>query len=338
MTIVKCKNCGRLIHYSSKCFLCGSTEGFVRMSDAKVHENAENAFLTAQKLISAGRFAEGEAAVSEVLKWSPNSSEAHWLRLLARAGCRNDGELVMNGVCLDDMSDFDTSCMFANDAEKHVYKTVGAVSANLRAALRNMIKAKYLSDKNRLDISGKLNELDGFIRPKRAALMDAWGRLRQYEQQLKLLESEGAIHIAEHRRTLLDARASAAKIRSEIENKPEITEKEYFSYKTNIEMISGMSIASVNNIEKLRAEHPSVASAADITAKRDELEHSIAAMMAEIKKYEQQTEALIAQICSVNAAEEKLLGLADEGNYTELKQVLGENNFERAVQYACAGK
>ena len=50
------------------------------------------------------------------------------------------------------------------------------------------------------------------------------------------------------------------------------------------------------------------------------------------------TEALIAQIRSVNAAEEKLLGLADEGNYTELKQVLGDNNVERAVQYACAGK
>lgn len=338
MTIVKCTKCGRMIHYAAKCFFCGAADGFSRISDAQVHENAQKAFVAAQKLITQGRFAEGETACTEVMRWSPNSAEAHWLRLLARSGCRSDGELLLSGVSITEMSDYGAACMSGSDAEKEVYLNVGRAHARLRETLSSMVSSKCAAMKKRLEIPQRLSELQQKVAEKRSAMTSAWISLQQYEQQLKQLECGCRMQLHEYRQALSDAQMAAMGIRADIENKDEISENEHFTYKTDLEAISAMSIDVADELEKISAQHPVKNAGAELIAKRDERKMFIEAQLKELKAFEQKTQAFIAEIKAIDAQKEALDAMINSGDHAKLREVLGDANFDRAVQYACAAK
>lgn len=334
MKIIRCLNCGRLVHEETLCLFCGNSITGKSISSAAVHENAQTSFSLAESLVLQKRFDEALVTLNEVMKWSPNCSEVHWLRLLARNCCTNDRELFYSGVCVIGTPDHETALRYASEEEKQVYTSVGNSCAALRKTLLDMIRSRNKSVIENLNLTETLSQLRKFISEKQITLLSAWQELRKCEQEMKLLENEGEYFIHECKITTQAVRDSSMQIRQNLENTSEINREQYFKYKLKLESLQKTADAAKDEYYRLRSQHPSVAAFAELCQKRSELKTTIESILEEIKEYENKIEAVISQM---NSAEEDcriLLQTAEEGNYRQVISVLGQNNFDRAVKYA----
>lgn len=334
MKIVRCLNCGRLVHEEKLCFFCGSSLSGEAVSSAEVHENAQTSFSLAGSLVTQGRFDEALAALDEVMKWSPNCSEVHWLRLLARNGCKNDRELFYSGVCVIGTPDHETALRYASEEEKQVYTSVGNCCAALRKTLLDMIGSRNKAVIERLDLTETLSQLRKFISEKQITLISTWQELRKCEQELKLLENEGEYCIHECVINTQAVRDASMQIRQSLENTGEINREQYFRYKHKLESLQKTADAAKDEYYRLKTQHPSVAAFAELCRKRGELKAAIDRILEEIKEYENKTEAFISRINSAEEDCRMLLRTAEDGNYRQVISLLGQNNFDRAVKYA----
>lgn len=334
MKIVRCLNCGRLVHKDAVCLFCGNITFSEPVSSEKIHENAQTSFSLAGSLMVQGRFNEALAAIDEVMKWSPNCSEVHWLRLLSRNGCKNDRELFYSGVCVIGTPDHETAVRYASEEEKQVYTSVGNSCAALRKTLLDMIRSRNKAVIEKLDLSETLSQLRQFITEKQNTLLSSWQELRKCEQELKLLENEVEYFIHECKVNTQAVLDSSMMIRQSLENTSEMDREQYFMYKIKLESLQKTADAAKNEYYRLRSQHPSVAAFAELCHKRSELKSTIDLTLEEIKEYENITEAAILQMNSTEEECRKLIQTVEEGNYRQVISILGQNNFDRAVKYA----
>lgn len=338
MRIVRCPSCGRLVHMDDKCLFCQSTLENTAVCLSEVHENARDAFDKAETLVKQGHFDAAQNYLCEVMKWSPNSSEVHWLRLLARTGCKNDRELFYSGAHIAESTDYDTALRYAGGEEKQTYSAVGDACAELKNKLLGMIRSRNSMMMNNLDLENVLSDMRQFISIKRNDVLAAWQELRSCEQELKLLENEGIYSIHECVANTQHILNEAAEIRESLEDTDEISRKQFFTYKAKLDGMKRTAESAKEEYYRLRAEHPSLGEFAELSQKRDSLKHSIKITLDEIKAYELKIEAVIARMNSVNENGEKLLKLVESGDYEQVKAVLGQSEFERAAQYALSLK
>lgn len=334
MTIVRCSKCNRLIHRDMFCFFCGDDSEGEHISDAQVHNNAADSFAVAEEMLTLGLFEKAESALAEVMKWSANSSEAHWLRLLLRAKCRNDTELFYSGLDIEGTPDYETALRYASDYEKQVYTSVGKACSSLKKTLSEMIKSRNIRTIEELNLHDTLNGLQRFIEEKRAKLLSAWQELRKCEQELKLLESEGTIFIHECRNNMQSICDDASELRENLENTSEMGRKEYLLYKTKIEGLRKTANAAKDEYYRLSSQHPSLGNFSELCKKREELKSIIAALLDEVKNYEKSIERVISELNSKKKEANMLMEIAEAGNYEQVKAALGQRNFDRAVKYA----
>ena len=60
MIIVKCEKCGKMLHQTDKCFVCGNTSGFVQMESLiTIHENVSDEYKRLEELVKNRKFEEG---------------------------------------------------------------------------------------------------------------------------------------------------------------------------------------------------------------------------------------------------------------------------------------
>ncbi len=334
MRIVKCPRCNRLVHMDKTCTFCRSALDNIAVSQAEVHENARDAFEKAEQLVTQERFDAAQSYLCEVMKWSPNSSEVHWLRLLARAGCKNDRELFYSGARLEESSDYDTALRYANDAEKQTYSAVGKACAGLKNDLLKMIKSRNSMMLDDLNLENVLSDMQQFIGEKRSAVLSTWQELRSCEQELKLLENEGVYSIHECVANTQHILNEAAEIRESLEDTDEIDRKRFFTYKTKLDGMKKTAENAKEEYYRLKSEHPSLSEFVRLNEKRDYLKNAIQNTLDEIKAYELRIETVISQMNSVKEEGERLLEMAENGNYEQLTAVLGQDDFERAAQHA----
>lgn len=338
MRILRCSNCNRLIHAGASCFFCKSSKESPQVSAAEVHENARTPLMMAETLVEQGRFDEALAALAEVMKWSPNSSEVHWLRLLARARCSSDAQLLYSGADIADSADFDTALRYASEEEKQVYLGVSNSCDALRKTLVDMIKSRNAMTIDKLNLSEVLSQMQRFVSEKRSALLSTWQELRKCEQELKLIENEGEIYMHECRTNMRNILSTSQQMRESLENTSEIARKQFFEYKTKLEGLKRAAENAKEEYNRLKSSHPSVAAFAELCKKRDELKGAVDSELSEIREYEKKIEAVISRLNAAKEAGTRLLELAESGNYEQVKSVLGQNNFERAAQYALSQK
>ena len=334
MKIGICSECKRIIHIDKACFFCGKQTAASVVSEAEVHENARESFAKAETLVAQGRFADAESALSEVMKWSPNSSEVHWLRLLARAKCRNDRELFFSGVTITDSPDYETAQRYASEKERQLYSEIDSACGKLKKALTDMIKSYNANAIARLELASKQARVKQFLSDKRNVLLTAWQELRKCEQEMKLLENESLYYIHECQNNMLSARNESASIRSELENTAEIGRKQYFAYKVKLDSLKKTAEIAKDEYYRLKSQHPSVASFEELCKKRDEISSRIDKELAQVRQSEKSIEAAIEEMNTRKREGNILLELAQAGSYDKIKGVLGQENFERAVQYA----
>lgn len=338
MRIVKCSDCGRLIHYDKTCLFCGSSSENPEVSQAVVHENAQSAFKMAEMFVAQGQFEDALESLGEVFVWSPNSSEAHWLRLLARSSCKNDRELFLGGVSVSELPDYDAAIRFASDDEKMVYSSVGDACAALKSTLMRMIRSRNSMVMQKLNIADTLSAMQGFISEKRKVLLSTWQELRKCEQELKLLENEGEYYIHECRENTEYVRSRSMNIRRSLENTSELEKKQFFKYKIQLGGLKSVADGAKEEYYRLKSSHPSVPAFTELSQKRDKLKDALYAQLEEVKAYEKEIEALISQINSEKEYGKKLLEMAQSVHYGQVKDKLGQKNYERAVQYVLTQK
>ncbi|MGN0649029.1 MAG: hypothetical protein ACI4KM_01215 [Oscillospiraceae bacterium] len=334
MRIVKCAHCNRLVHSDNVCFFCGNETGGETVCEAEVHENARESFAAADALVAQGSFAEAETELCEVMKWSPNSPEVHWLRLLARAKCKNDRELFFSGISIAETPDYETAQRYAGETEKQVYTAVEAAASALKKAVVEAVTKRNAALIDKLGLPAVLSETKRIIGEKRSRLLSLWQELRKCEQELKLLELEGQYYIYECRNNMHSARDESARIRSDLENTAEMGRKEYFTYKVKLESLKKTAEAAKEEFYRLKSQHPSVAAAAELIKKRDSLKSAIDSELAEVKRYEQRIQAVISDMNAVRREGNVLLETAQAGGYEQVKSVIGQSNFDCAVKHA----
>lgn len=338
MRIIVCSKCGRLIHADKLCFFCGNTEGGSPASESAVHENAQNSFALAEMMLLQGQFDEAQQTIAEVMEWSANCSEVHWLRMLARARCRSDRELFFSGASLDENPDYETALRYAGEEEKTAYLTVGNACAAFRKTLVEMVNSRNSMVIEKLSLSEELNALRSFISQKRTSILSKWQELRKCEQELRLLENEGMYFVRECRRNMEDVCEAAGDIRGEFENISEIDRKQFFTQKVKLEGLKRAANTAKEEYYRLKEEHPSIAAFAELNEKRGEIAAAINSELSEIKEYEKKIEGIIAQINAAKQEGEALLESANAGKYEPIRAALGQANYERAARYALSLK
>ncbi len=334
MNIVKCSQCRRLIHMSGVCFFCGSIKDSPVVSSAEVHENAAAHFALAEAAVSQGRFAEAKKALIEVMRWSATSSEVHWLRLLAEAGCKNDRELFLSGIDISGAPDCETALRYASEEEKQVYSAVINASSALKTTLINMINSRNAKLTADMQPEETLRQMKAFVGEKTSYLLAAWQELRKCEQEMKLLENEGLIYIHESRHNMQSIRDEASTLRQSLENTEELSRKEFLMYKAKLEGMKKTAESAKEEYYRLKSQHPSVKSFDELCQKRSGIKAQIDSTLAEIRQYETEIEALIENLNAKKRDGNILLEMAEAGNYKQVINALGQSNFDRAVHYA----
>lgn len=334
MTIARCSQCKRLIHLDRVCFFCGNDKESEQVSVAQVHNNAAASFAEAEEFLAGGQFEKAEAAIGEVMKWSANSSEAHWLRLLMRAKCRNDKELFLSGSDIEGTPDYETALRYASEEEKQVYISVGKACSSLKKTLSDMIKSRNVRAIDELNLHETLQWLQRFVEEKRAKLLSAWQELRKCEQELKLLETEGTIFIHECRNNMQSVCSDASELRENLENTSEMGRKEYLLYKTKLDSLKKTADSAKEEYYRLSSQHPSLGAFTELCKKRDELKNIIGVTLNEVRNYEKDIERIISELNAKKKEANMLLEIAEAGNYEQVRTALGQRNFDRAVKYA----
>lgn len=94
--------------------------------EASGHENFEysNLISSARLSLEGGDFDDARRAYEQVLNYNPRESQAYWGLLLLEHECRNEEELILDGVDIAPASNFKNAVAFATEREQQTYRDV----------------------------------------------------------------------------------------------------------------------------------------------------------------------------------------------------------------------
>ena len=335
MIIVKCEKCGKMLHQTDKCFVCGNTSGFVQMESLiTIHENVSDEYKRLEELVKNRKFEEGLELSKEVLEWMPFCSEIFWLRLLAKNHCATDEELIHKGTAYEDSADYFNAVLFADETQKMVYTTVSNKIMAVKNILSKYIAEHEFSAKKNTSILRYQSDLIGKNELYRKKLFELWKEMKKVEHDIMAVEEDCVLLIAEYKEILEKASSEAMARCLEIREKRECTKDVLYKYRVCLDGLLKQTEDAKTSIDAMRKQHPFVETYRALVKKRDLINSEIDKELGMLKSYEKTVESAVLEIERIEERHQKALESIENYNFSKAYSLLGENRFKMALAEA----
>lgn len=150
MNVCICSGCSKKILtsklYDNKCFVCGTIN---KIEDDDNGTYIEMVINECEKELFSQNYRKAVELYDKYIELFPNISTLYWGRFMATNSCCNAEQLLKHGISLEENSDFQVACHFANDDEREYYeylsRTRSEIAKRLISELEIMKKATIKS-------------------------------------------------------------------------------------------------------------------------------------------------------------------------------------------------
>ena len=335
MIITRCGSCGKLLHETGKCFFCGNTTNFVKVSSTTdIHSNIKEEYEKLEILVKNKKFDAAIALSKNILEWMPNCSDVFWLRLLSKNNCNTDEELVRKGVFCEESSDYYNAVFFGNEAQKEVYKSISEKISLLKdVLLRHVTEHEYV-EKKRTNILQIQTDFPNEINYRTRCLHELMDELVQTECEIATIEKDCLLLVDEHRMTLEKITSEADSIKSKTHKIEECNEEELHKYQTKFGELHHQLEQAKVAITSMRKQHPWITEYNDLTKKRDGIVTKIDNELNSLKSYQKHIKSTVAEIERIETRHTEALISLTKYRFFDICDLLGEDQFTSAFHEA----
>lgn len=324
MKIMKCNNCGKLIHVTNKCYHCGSISGFEEVKKPIIHENVDKEYSCMQSYLTEKKYEDVINLSHTVIQWMPDFSGAFWMRILAKNKCSTDLELIQKGFSFDDSADFYNAMKFGDEYEKCVYQDIKNKIEELKKEYSSRLLLnlnKEIADTNILEVNEKMSfEIEKY----RNRIFDLWTALEKTEQKLYIIEMKSQLLVEEYKKSLETAHSSSISIKNQSYQMQECTEDEFHSYQVKIDGILYQSEQAREAIENMKENHPLVTEFNELVAERNQQIAKIENELSELRKYEQSVQSTISIVEQIESKYKAALKNLEKYDFYVARNILNQ--------------
>lgn len=333
MKIVRCNNCGKLLHKTTRCYYCGSSTSFKEVSDPIIHENVRMQYVEIEKLLENKKFSDVIKLSYEIIEWMPHFSSIFWIRLLAKNQCCNDEELIKNGFSYEDDPDFYNALIFSDAEEKQIYLDVSSKIEIIKKELKNKVVIHEYNAKNATNIVEIQLRMQSYVEEKRKKLFHLWTELKQIEDDLYDLEMKCKLMVAEHESILEEVYKEAISIKNIVDKFKECSSEDQYIYRIKLTSMMKLSEQEKQIFNKLK-QHTYVSEFKKLLLKREQKATQIGIELSELKNYKKEVQSIISQIEKIEIQHKKALEKIEKNNFQSAKEILKNNDFNQIFQAA----
>lgn len=335
MIIMKCNKCGELLHKADRCFSCGSTTDFEKLTSATtVHENVHDEYEKLENLVRNGKFEEAIAMSRLVLEWMPSCSDVFWMRVLIKNRCTTDEELIRKGFSVADSADYHNAVLFGTEEQKKVYALVASKIAAAQNALKTAIIDHEYSEKAATPIVQIQAEFPNEIDSRRKKLFDMWKQLESVEHEMLAVEKDCLLLVQEHKDALTSASSAAVSLKNQTYKMEECPADKLHKYQTQFGDLLYQSEQAKSSVDSMRKQHPWMAAYNELVVKRDSLVNQITSELSSLKSYENRVQSTVSEIERIETKHKNALKAIMAYRFADARSLLGENRFVAAFSEA----
>lgn len=335
MIIVKCEECGELIHKADRCFSCGNTKGFKKiLSSSIVHENVHDEFDNLENLVRIGKFEDAIKLSRLVLEWMSSCSDVFWLRVLAKNHCTTDEELIRKGFSVADSADFHNAIVFADDDQKKAYSLVATKIEAAKESLRRTVIEHEYAEKTGTAIMQHQAEFPIKVNKKRKKLFELWLELDALEHEIHALENDCMLLVHEHKEVLESANSAAWSLKAKTYKLEQCTAEDLHKYQIQFGDLLHQSEQAKSSIDSMKKQHPWITTYNELIQKRDSLVNHIINELSSLKSYENRVQSTVSEIERIEMRHKSALSSIESFHFTDIRSLLGENCFVAAFSEA----
>lgn len=335
MTIIRCERCGMLLHKADRCFSCGNTMNFTKVSSTdQIHENVKDEYAKLEVLLKDSKYSEALELSRKVLEWMPSCSDVFWIRLLAKNNCCTDEALIRRGVSCEDSADYYNALLFADDMQKAVYTTVAGKIEAVKKVLAQQIDTHEYSEKSNTVIVKVQSEFLSEIETHRKKLFQLWEELEQTESKIMEIEKDCDLLIKEYKKSLGKASAEARSIKSRVYQMEQCTAEELHKLQIQLGNSLNQSEQAKGSISSIRKQHPWIETYRSLVRDRDSIVSQINDDINTLKAYESRVQSIISEIERIEVRHSAARISVSKYHFSDIRSMLGENLFMAAFNEA----
>ena len=329
VVVIHCSNCSRYIHagkyFGEACIYCGMELVFFSEEKNSLLMEAIN---SGESELPLGKFSAAVKKYDEFIDKFPNISMLYWGRFLALHECKNDLELIINGVVFDTDPDYVNATRFANDTEKECYTTLAQTRNNIAklvlsslASVENMeLVDTGIVVANKKAIS-EINELQNTITRQLSELDLIEKGIRDKVADCDVLVGIGKSRINNHVSRL-------AAIKDEINNLSEATDTETENYITEMYLSLTVCTNEWKAIQELSNNHCFI-EYTSLLKQQKAAEQSINTTIQHINQVNDRLSQLIYTITSIKERHNEARIDIEKGSFEKAKKLLCGDMFEQ---------
>lgn len=332
MKIMKCNNCGKLLHITDKCYHCGSVSDFEEIKKPIIHENVEKEYACMQAYLIEKKYEDAISLSHKIIQWMPDFSGVFWMRVLAKNKCSTDSELIQKGFSFYDSADFYNAIKFGDEYEKRVYQDVKSEIEELKKEYLSRLLLnlnKEILGTNILRVNEKMSfEIEQY----RNKLFDLWTELEKTEQKLYIIEMKSQLLVQEYKNTLETAHSSSVSIKNQTYQMQECTEDELYSYQVKIDGVLYQSEQAREAIENMKENHSLVTEFNKLVSERNQQIGQIENELSELRQYEQSVQSIISVVEQIESKYKVALEKLEKYDFCAARNILDQGTERVLVE------
>lgn len=253
MGIIKCNACQKAIHigmnFGASCIFCGSANTLPSTSIAETLQEHMNIIT---EFIKAGKFGEAIEECNNSIEAYPNISELYWLRLLAHYNCKNDAELIQQGINSKNAPDFTCCIHFADDLEKDCLEQLCKVRENIISDINQALASTGKKEKIATGIKDIKDKAESGLAQLRDDLRKQVIELDMTERELRDAFFDCSVLISSQKQRFHEFLGKAEQSKKQIDSKSEMTESEKAAFEVILDKYIAAATTEFNGLKAER--------------------------------------------------------------------------------------
>lgn len=332
MNIINCSNCSQYVHsgesFGEVCIYCGTV--------LTVRPEKDNGLLVdiihnCESELQSGNFNLAVKMYDDSINKFPKISMLYWGRYLALHRCKNDLELIINGIGFNNDSDFINASRFANDAEKECYnalaKTREAIARSVLDSLESSQNAALIDT----DVSNMNKKATSEINDLQNTVTKQISELDLVEKSIrdKVADCDVLIRAGKSRINYFIPKLIALK--GKISTLNEATYDETENYTTEMSLSLSVCTNEWRDMQPL-TQKPQFVEYNSLLKKQKEAERAVNNTIKQINEVNERLSRLIGTITSIKARYAEARTEIQNGSFAKAKVLLRNDVFEQILR------
>ena len=332
MKVIKCKSCGKPIHFGScfdnACIFCGVTNTTSEDSSSETHISRLSK--KGEGHLRNREFTKALSVYDEAVYLYPNVSSLYWGRLLAKHSCSSDIELIQKGIDLRNAPDYRVALHLASEEEAQCYTTIKTIRDSVATELVSELQKLEYKSLLATGVIEKQPEYAKRIAELRERLTLQIGKLDENERDIRNTATDCNSLVESEKTRLSQFVLKAERIKTEIASKSEVTKVAFDDYVKSLEQYKTLCQAEADLI-KSKSNVPAFSRIKSYQKTQGDLERDINATIDEIKRVSSDQSRLLTSITQIKDKHKIARTDLEKGSFIRAIALVGKDSFTRIV-------